>query len=225
MVKPLPAQQLVEIKEIRDGVLVLKDGTLRVVMIASSLNFALKSQDEQDAIILQYQNYLNSLDFSVESFVQSRQLNIEPYIETLRERLTREYNELMKIQTSEYIEFVKSFVESANIMTHNFYVIVPFTPARMLEKETMRRGILSFLPSMSGRQKKLEKDIEQQGVRQTQFEEYKVQLYQRVEVVRQGLARIGVRLVPLNTEELIELFYGLYNPGELEKGKMPEVMA
>jgi len=95
----------------------------------------------------------------------------------------------------------------------------------MLEKETMRRGILSFLPSMSGRQKKLEKDIEQQGVRQTQFEEYKVQLYQRVEVVRQGLARIGVRLVPLNTEELIELFYGLYNPGELEKGKMPEVMA
>ena len=225
MAKPLPAQQLVEIKEIRDGVLVLKDGTLRVVMIASSLNFALKSQDEQDAIILQYQNYLNSLDFSVESFVQSRQLNIEPYIETLRERLTREYNELMKIQTSEYIEFVKSFVESANIMTHNFYVIVPFTPARMLEKETMRRGILSFLPNMSGRQKKLEKDIEQQGVRQTQFEEYKVQLYQRVEVVRQGLARIGVRLVPLNTEELIELFYGLYNPGELEKGKMPEVMA
>ena len=225
MAKPLPAQQLVEIKEIRDGVLVLKDGTLRVVMIASSLNFALKSQDEQDAIILQYQNYLNSLDFSVESFVQSRQLNIEPYIETLRERLTREYNELMKIQISEYIEFVKSFVESANIMTHNFYVIVPFTPARMLEKETMRRGILSFLPSMSGRQKKLEKDIEQQGVRQTQFEEYKVQLYQRVEVVRQGLARIGVRLVPLNTEELIELFYGLYNPGELEKGKMPEVMA
>ena len=225
MAKPLPAQQLVEIKEIRDGVLVLKDGTLRVVMIASSLNFALKSQDEQDAIILQYQNYLNSLDFSVESFVQSRQLNIEPYIETLRERLTREYNELMKIQTSEYIEFVKSFVESANIMTHNFYVVVPFTPARMLEKETMRRGILSFLPNMSGRQKKLEKDIEQQGVRQTQFEEYKVQLYQRVEVVRQGLARIGVRLVPLNTEELIELFYGLYNPGELEKGKMPEVMA
>jgi len=225
MVKPLPAQQLVEIKEIRDGVLVLKDGTLRVVMIASSLNFALKSQDEQDAIILQYQNYLNSLDFSVESFVQSRQLNIEPYIETLRERLTREYNELMKIQISEYIEFVKSFVESANIMTHNFYVVVPFTPARMLEKETMRRGILSFLPNMSGRQKKLEKDIEQQGVRQTQFEEYKVQLYQRVEVVRQGLARIGVRLVPLNTEELIELFYGLYNPGELEKGKMPEVMA
>lgn len=219
MSKPLPAQQLVEINEIRDGVLVLKDGSLRVVMIASSLNFALKSQDEQDAIILQYQNYLNSLDFSVESFVQSRQLNIEPYIETLRDRLAREYNELMKIQTSEYIEFVRSFVESANIMTHNFYVVVPFTPVRALEKDAVRRGILSFLPDMSGRQKKLDR----QSIYQAQFEEYKVQLYQRVEVVRQGLARIGVRLVPLNTEELIELFYGLYNPGESEKRKMPEV--
>ena len=223
MAKPLPAQKLIEIKEIRDGVLVLKDGSLRVVMIASSLNFALKSQDEQDAIILQYQNYLNSLDFSVESFVQSRQLNIEPYLETLRDRLGREYNELMKIQTSEYIEFIKSFVESANIMTHSFYVVVPFTPVHILEKETMRRGIFSFLPDMSGRQKKEMKEIEERGIRQTQFEEYKVQLYQRVEVARQGLARISVRLVPLNTEELIELFYGLYNPGELEKGKMPEV--
>lgn len=225
MSKPLPAQKLVEIQEIRDGVLVLKDSSLRVVMIASSMNFALKSQEEQDAIIFQHQNYLNSLDFSVESFVQSRQLNIEPYLETLRDRLSREYNELMKIQTSEYIEFVKSFVESANIMTHNFYVTVPFTPVRILEKGGARRGILSFLPDMSGRRKKQAKELELYGVRQEQFEEYKVQLYQRVEVVRQGLARIGVRLVPLNTEELIELFYGLYNPGELEKGKMPEVAA
>ena len=225
MAKPLPAQQLVEVKEVRDGVLVLRDGSLRVIMIASSLNFALKSQDEQDAIILQYQNYLNSLDFSVESFVQSRELNIEPYLETLRDRLSREYNELMKIQTSEYIEFIKSFVESANIMTHNFYVTVPFTPVHMLEKETVRRGVFSFLPDMSGRKKKMERELERRGIEQEQFEEYKVQLYQRVEVVRQGLARIGVRLVPLNTEELIELFYGLYNPGELEKGKMPEVAA
>ena len=223
MAKPLPAQQLVEIKEIRDGVLVLKDGSLRVIMIASSLNFALKSQEEQDAIIFQYQNYLNSLDFSVETFVQSRQLNIEPYLETLRDRLRREYNELMKIQTSEYIEFIKSFVESANIMTHSFYVVVPFTPVRVLEKETMRRGILSFLPDMSGRRKKEMKEIEEHGVHQALFEEYKTQLYQRVEVARQGLARISVRLVPLNTEELIELFYGLYNPGKLEKVKRPEL--
>ncbi|TSC73469.1 MAG: hypothetical protein G01um101470_75 [Parcubacteria group bacterium Gr01-1014_70] len=225
MSKPLPAQQLVEIQEIRDGVLVLKDGSLRVVMIASSLNFALKSQDEQDAIVMQYQNYLNSLDFSVEAFVQSRRLNIEPYLETLRDRLSREYNELMKIQTSEYIEFVKSFVESANIMTHNFYVVVPFTPVLVFQKEHARQSALSFLPDFSGRQKKQAKEVEEHGIRQEQFEEYKVQLYQRMEVVRQGLGRLGVRLVPLNTEELIELFYGLYNPGEMEKGRMPEIAA
>lgn len=223
MARPLPAQKLVEIHEIRDGVLVLKDFSLRVVLIASSINFALKSQDEQDAIILQYQNYLNSLDFSVESFVQSRQLNIEPYLETLRERLTREYNELMKIQISEYIEFIKSFVESANIMAKNFYVVVPFTPVRMPQQEHMQRGILSMLPDFSGKEKRKMKEIQEHGIGQEKFEEYKVQLYQRVEVTRQGLARIGVRLVPLNTEELIELFYGLYNPGELEKGKMPGV--
>lgn len=225
MAKPLPAQKLVEIQEIRDGVLVLKDGSLRVVLIASSLNFALKSQDEQDAIILQYQNYLNSLDFSVESFVQSRQLNIEPYLETLRDRLTREYNELMKIQTSEYINFVKSFVESANIMTHNFYVVVPFTSISLPQQEQLKRGLFFVLPDFSGRRKKQMKEIREHGISQEKFEEYKVQLYQRVEVTRQGLARIGVRLIPLNTEELIELFYGLYNPGELEKGKIPEVTA
>ena len=223
MARPLPAQQLVEIKEIRDGVLILKDASLRVVMIASSINFALKSQEEQDAIVAQYQNYLNSLYFSIESFVHSRKLNIEPYLATLRERLGREYSELMKIQITEYIDFVKAFVESSNIMTKNFYVVIPFTPILVFQKETVKRGLLSFLPNLSSAGKRMEKDIREHGIAQEKFEEYKTQLYQRVEVARQGLARIGVRLVPLNTEELIELFYSLYNPGELEKGKMPEV--
>ena len=224
MAKPLPAQQFVEIQEIRDGVLLLKDGSLRVVMIASSINFALKSQDEQDAIIVQYQNYLNSIDFSVESFVHSRKLVIEPYLETLRVRLGREYNELMKIQITEYMDFIKAFVESSNIMTKNFYVVIPFTPILALQKERVKLGVLSFLPNLSGKGKRMQKEIRAHGIPQEKFEEYKIQLYQRVEVVRQGLARISVRLVPLNTEELIELFYSLYNPGELEKGKMPEVV-
>lgn len=223
MARPLPAQQLVEIQEIRDGVLLLKDSSLRVVMIASSINFALKSQDEQNAIVAQYQNYLNSLDFSVESFIHSRKLNIEPYLETLKERLGREYSELMKIQITEYIDFVKAFVESSQIMTKNFYVVIPFTPILVLQKETVKQGVLSFLPNLSGSAKRKEKDIREHGMNQEKFEEYKIQLYQRVEVVRQGLGRLSVRLVPLNTEELIELFYSLYNPGEIEKGKMPEM--
>ncbi|TSC80304.1 MAG: hypothetical protein G01um101429_154 [Parcubacteria group bacterium Gr01-1014_29] len=223
MAKPLPAQQLVEVQEIRDGVLLLKDGSLRVVLIASSINFALKSQEEQDAIIFQYQNYLNSLDFSVEAFVQSRHLNIEPYLEVLRERLGREFNELMKIQITEYIDFVKSFVESSHIMAKGFYVVVPFTPLRLPRQASIQRSVLKFLPDLSGRTKKQAKEMREHGVTQERFEEYKTQLFQRVEVTRQGLGRLGVRIVPLNTEELIELFYSLYNPGEIEKGKIPEV--
>lgn len=209
-----PAQDLVDIKEIRDGILVLKDGSLRAVLIASSVNFALKSSDEQDAIILQYQNFLNALDFSVEFFVQSRGLNIEPYLETLRERLKREYDELMKVQISEYIEFVKAFVDSSNIMAKSFYIVVPFTPVTLLKHGGVQDTFFSFFGSQQTRSQPLD---------DKKFEEYKTQIYQRMEVVRQGLVRTGVRVVPLNTEELVELFYGLYNPGEREHGGVPEI--
>lgn len=208
-----PAQALVDIREIRDGVLLLKNGSLRVILMASSINFALKAQEEQDAIIFQYQTFLNSLDFSVQFFIQSRKLNIEPYLDTLRERLKREYNELLKIQISEYIEFVKSFVESANIVSKSFYIVVPYTPVVIYEQGGIASALGSLLPG-AGKKK---------VVSEEKFEEYKTQLYQRVEVVRQGLVRTGVRIVPLNTEELLELFYGLYNPGEADKGKMPEM--
>ncbi len=209
-----PAQDFVNIKEIRDGVLVLQDGSLRIILIASSINFALKSTDEQDAIILQYQNFLNSLDFSVEFFVQSRRLNIEPYLDTMRERLKREYNEPMKIQISEYIDFVKAFVDSSNIMTKSFYVVVPFTPVTLYKKEGIADTFSSLFSKSATRAKPLD---------DKKFEELKTQLYQRMEVVRQGLVRTGVRVVPLNTEELVELFYRLFNPGDLEKGRVPEI--
>ncbi|PJE64203.1 MAG: hypothetical protein COU90_03840 [Candidatus Ryanbacteria bacterium CG10_big_fil_rev_8_21_14_0_10_43_42] len=207
-----PAQDIVSIKEVRDGVLLLKDGSFRVVLIASSINFALKSGEEQDAIVLQYQNFLNSLDFSVEFFIQSRRLNIDPYLDILRERLKHTYHDLMKIQITEYIDFVGSFVDSANIMTKNFYIVVPFTPGGSLKKKEVQSVFSSLFKG--GKESK--------PIEEGAFEEYKTQLYQRVEVVRQGLIRTGVRVVPLNTEELVELFYELYNPGEAEKGKIPE---
>lgn len=208
-----PAQLLVDIREIRDGILILKNGSLRVVLMASSINFALKSQDEQDAIVFQYQTFLNSLDFSAQFFIQSRKLNIEPYLDTLRERLKREYNELLKIQISEYVEFVKSFVDSANIVSKSFYVVVPYTPVVIYDEGGIGKTLGSLISSAD----------KKQGLNEEKFEEYKTQLYQRVEVIRQGLVRTGVRAVPLNTEETLELFYGLYNPGEAEKGKMPAI--
>ena len=211
-----PSQEILQIKEIRDGVLILKDGSLRVVMMASSLNFALKSGDEQTAIVMQYQNFLNSLDFTVQFFIQSRKLNIEPYIETLKEAEQKQVNELLKIQMTEYMEFIRTFVRAQNIVSKNFYVVVPFTPPVFESASWWSAGGIRKLLGGLFSSKETQKNISPE-----KFEEYKSQLWQRVDSVIQGLVRCGVRAVPLNTEELIELFYGLYNPGELEKGKPP----
>ena len=122
------AQQFLAIETIRDNAVVLKDEGLRVVLMCSSLNFALKSENEQDAIIYQYQNFLNSLDFSIQFLIHSRRFNIAPYLDALQERYKEETHELMKIQIAEYSEFIKTFVDMTNIMSKTFYVVVPFNP-------------------------------------------------------------------------------------------------
>ena len=199
------AQQFLTIDTIHDDVVVLKNGGLRVVLMCSSVNFALKSADEQEAIIYQYQNFLNSLDFPIQFVVHSRRLNIVPYLEALRERQKEEVNELLKLQISEYTEFVKIFTETTNIMSKTFYAVVSFTPT-IIEKG----GVMESIFSRVGLGNKSPDT-------KTQFNEYRNQLWQRVENVIAGLHSFGVRAVPLNAEELIELFYGLYNPTEFEK--------
>ena len=126
-VKSKPAQDLVPIKEVRDGVVILKDGSMRMVLMVSTLNFALKSEDEQAAILIQFQNFLNSLDFSTQVFIQSRRLDIRPYLATLQERLKDQLSDLMRIQIEEYIEFIRTFTDSVNIMTKTFFVVVPYS--------------------------------------------------------------------------------------------------
>jgi type IV secretory pathway VirB4 component len=193
-------QNFVPVSEVRDGVVVMKDGSLRAILLASSLNFALKSEDEQTAFIVQFQNYLNSLDFSTQIFVQSRMLDIRPYIATLEEAYKEQLDDLMRIQIREYIEFVKSFTEAANIMTKNFFVVVPYSPSLAMTKA----GISALNPF--GGKKSVVDD--------RSFEEQVSQLEQRVSIVQQGLIRTGVRTVQLGTEEAIELLYKLFNPGE-----------
>lgn len=200
------AQQFLAVETIREDVAVLKNQSLRVILMCSSLNFALKSTDEQDAIIYQYQNFLNSLDFNVQFVIHSRRLNISPYLEALQERQRDEDNELLKIQIAEYREFIKTFVDMTNIMSKTFYIVVPFTPP-LLESSGILGGIFSALGLAK------EKNPAKNG----SFTEYKNQLWQRVDTIMAGLQRFGVRSVPLNTEELIELFYGLYNPTEFER--------
>ncbi len=215
--KSKSSQEFVAIKEIRDDVVILEDNSMKMILMASSLNFALKSAEEQEAIIMQYQEFLNSLDFSAQFFIQSRHLNIEPYLDSLREAEKKQLNELLKVQIREYIEFVKNFVSLTEIVSKTFYVVVPYVPPIFGGKS----GGGSILgPEVSGIIGKLRGGGEKtkNGFQENKFEEYKSQLQQRADAVAQGLIRTGVRTVPLKTDELIELFYSLYNPGELSKG-------
>ncbi|MAJ97493.1 hypothetical protein CL644_01215 [bacterium] len=204
------SQDFVPVKEVRDGVIVLNNGGLRGVLMASSLNFALKSEDEQSAFIMQFQNFFNSLDFSIQIYIQSRELDIRPYIETLEVEYKRTMDDLMRIQIREYMEFIKSFVEGADIMTKQFFVIVPYSPASI----TINTGMLSSLPWSKS------KNAARKAVtKKNEFQENVSQLDQRMAIVQQGLIRTGVRSVQLDTEEIIELLYKIFNPGEQDQPK------
>lgn len=200
------AQDFVPLKEVRDGVVVLKDGGLRMVLMASSINLALKSSDEQGAVIAQFQDFLNSLEFSVQFFVESRKLDIRPYVAILEDRLSGELDDLMKLQIREYIAFIRDFTDRANIMSKNFFIVVPYDPS--LISHGTGSALKSLIPGSKPELVTLTNE---------QFQEYRGQLEQRVGVIEQGLIRTGVRVALLGTEEVIELFYKLFNPGELEK--------
>lgn len=195
-------QEFVPIKEVRDGIAILKDGSMRAIIMTSSVNFALKSADEQKSIIYQFQNFLNSLDFPIQIYLQSRRLDIRPYVALLENRQKEQLNDLMKIQIKEYINFIQTFTESTKVMTKSFFIIVPYTPSKL----SMGKGI--------GRKNNEKKKEE---VRIENFEENRIQIEQRLSVVRDGIIRSGVRAVKLGTEEVIEVFYKLLNPGDVEK--------
>lgn len=202
------AQEFLPIEAIHDGVVILKGGQgLRAVLMVSSLNFSLKSEEEQDALVYQYESFLNSLDFPLQFVVQSRRLNIHPYLDTLAERRKEESNELLRIQIGEYAEFVKSFVEMTSIVSKTFFAAIPFTPSIAARGGGIIRGITSLLGGP--------KAAPANG--DGEFDQWKNQLLQRVDAVAAGLKRLGLRAAPLGTEELIELFYGLYNPTESQR--------
>lgn len=202
--KSSATQSFVPVDEIRDGIIILKDGSLRAVLMASSLNFALKSADEQRAIIIQFQSFLNSLEFSTQIFIESRKLDIRPYIALLENRYKAQLDDLMRVQVREYIEFIKSFTENVNIMSKSFFVVVPYSPAFSPSTKSVL-GLLSNAPKA---------DI---SAKNQSFENNRSQLEQRISIVEEGLLRTGVRVAQLGTEEVIELLYKLFNPGELEK--------
>lgn len=211
-VKSKAAQDFVPIKEIRDGVVILKDGTIRMLLMASSVNLALKSADEQQAVLMQFQSFLNSLEFSTQIFIQSRKLDIRPYLILLEDRLKEEVNDLLKIQIREYMGFIKTIAQSTNIMSKLFVIVVPYAPPKSVTSNAPSVGMLNGL---FGKKKEVTTTPSQSAIEA--FEEARTQLEQRAGIISQGLSRTGVRVVPLGTEELTELYYRLFNPGEAEK--------
>ena len=199
--KGKPSQSLLPIAEIRDGVVVLKNGGMRAVLMVSSVNFALKSEDEQNALVYAYQDFLNSLDFSVQVIISSRKADISPYLGIVEEQRQKQKNELLRLQMGEYITFIRELVKNGNIMSKTFYVVVPFAIQTSKKEGFLSKFLSGFRIATTGH-----------TLSDDEFTHNKAQLFQRVEQVAVGLRSLGLRLIPLDTQELIELYYTAYNP-------------
>jgi hypothetical protein len=194
------SQKYVDVEEIKNDLMILKNGSLRAVVAVSSINFDLKSSDEQDAIIIGYQNFLNALDFPTQTMIVSKNLDIEPYLADLDKRRKTQKNSLIKMQIAEYINFVKNLTEISDIMTKSFYIVIPFYPV-----ENREEGFFDKISAMVNQRQRILENAEL-------LETYKNQLWQRVGQVKTGLTSLGIKTAILNTEEIVELLYSSYNP-------------
>lgn len=209
-----PTQQFLDVVEVKENVIVLKSGALRSVLAVSAINYDLKSSDEQDAIVNQYQNFLNSLDFPLQILISSRKINMDRYMDFIESKEKIQTNELLRLQISEYKNFIRQMVSVSNIMDKSFYIIVPFSPI-----ENTKQGFFSNLGNIINPKKDI---IEKREA----FETYRIQLFQRVDHIIAGLTGIGLRIAPLKTQELIELLYASYNPhvfNDTELGQVQEM--
>ncbi len=200
-------QNFLQFSQIKEGVMMLKNKSFRGILMVSSVNFDLKSEDEQNAIIYQFQSFLNSLDFSCQIVVQSRRLNITGYFDKLKELEEKQENELLKIQTAEYRKFIEGMVSGGTIMTKQFFVVVPYSLGEGLNNG----GALKLSPKLP-------------SFTDETIKRCKEQLTQRMEFVAIGLRRCGLNIVPLTSPEIIELFWGLHHPKEAEFGYYPEII-
>ncbi len=202
-------QEHLDIAEVRDGIIILKDGGLRMVFLASSINFALKSEGEQNAIIVRYQGFLNSITFPVQILMQSRKLDLEKYLEKLKVRLKQETNELIQLQINDYILYIRKLVTVANIMEKKFFIVLPYSPPKVQARgmfDKLFNPTKNIAPSFS----------------QDEFKKYKEEMIQRANTVSSELGSIGVKVVPLSTQQVIELLYSSYNLEEAQSEKLTD---
>ena len=206
-------QSILPLNTIKNDVVVLKSGELRALLQISSLNFGLKAQSERDAILFEYQNFLNSLDFPLQIVVSSRLVNIDEYMRSLNKELNNQQNYLLRIQTQEYINFIETIVANINIMSTDFYVVIPFsTIETRTEDGGMKERIRSIftLGGLLGSSAVVTDDPET-------FRTHTESLLQRVDFVSAGLHRMGLRAKMLTTQELLVLYWSLYNNKDLQK--------
>lgn len=202
------------IAEIRDNVVVLKNGGLRAVLKVSSMNFNLKSEAEQNAIIYSYQAFLNTLEFPVQIVIRSRKLDLDTYLDKLRGMAEKQTNTLLKRQTVDYIEYIQRLIEYADIMEKEFYVTIPMDPPRAVSQ--------NFIEKFWGRMHPADSAISIVK-RHQEFEQLKKNLVQRVTVTSSELENCGLKVAQLNTSELINLFYQIYNPLTSRNEKVADV--
>ena len=211
--KPKPTvgstQDHIEFSEIHDGLIITKTGELRAILLVSSINFALKSEQEQNAIVYAYQNFINSLDFPIQILMQSKKLDLSKYLTRLKNAAASQSNELLRIQTVDYIDFVERLINIANIMDKKFYVVVPFMPPPKLQPAA--KGLLPQSDKSPATQMTYD-----------EFDKWKQEIDQRVQVISSGLGSVGMRTAKLNTQQIIELFYGIFNPEESNKEKLTD---
>jgi hypothetical protein len=204
-------QQYLDIAEIKDDTVVMRDGTLRAVLLVSSINFALKSEDEQNAIISAYVSFLNNIDFAIQIVIQSRELNIEHYLEALKQKEKEQTNELLKMQTAEYIQYIKELISISRIMNKRFYVVVPYDPLSDKQRGFFSRFFDIFKPATLIKMK------------DEKFLRRRSELSYRIDNIVSGLGSIGLNSVQLDTQSLIELYYNTYNPMTSANQKMTDV--
>ncbi|MEK7655530.1 MAG: hypothetical protein AAB386_02540 [Patescibacteria group bacterium] len=207
----VPAQRYLDIAEIKEDVVVMKDGTIRAVLLVSSINFALKSMDEQNAIVQAYMQFLNGLDFSIQVVIQSRRMNIDDYLLKLRDSEKDQKNELLRRQIGDYLDYVKQLVDLGEIMQKRFYVVVPLNPATDQQKGFFSRLGEILTPSIAIR------------ITDEKFLKSKELLMLRVNQIMSGLQSMSLNAAMLDTQSLIELYYTVYNPELFESQRMTDV--
>ncbi len=204
------SQRYLDIAEIREDVLIMKDGTLRAVLLVSSINFALKSVDEQNAVVQAYMQFLNGIDFPIQVVIQSRRMNIDAYLRAMEEQEKVQTNELLKKQTHDYRAFIKQLVQLGEIMQKRFFVTVPFNPASDKQKGFFEKMGEILSPASAIR------------MSDEKFQKHKFTLGLRVSQVSQGLSSMSLNAVQLDTQSLIELFYNVYNPELIQTQPMAD---